>query len=247
MVGFQCVWCYFQSFLFHYSSMGALCSSEAKLVTPSQEKFLSSLACSCCMFFLEKSFSPTSHPVNSTLLSVFRRLFFFFFFLFRATSATYWNSQVRGHTGAAAASLHHNHSNVGFQSCLQPHHTTSHHSSWQCWILNPLSKARAWTQVLIDTNWVGYHWATMGTPQNDFLLLPWCHSSSSTTHLHILHLSHIELKAFFWMLLENFVTTPNLVFTLAWCYGLSVCVPSQFISCSLTSSMMILGDGALGR
>ena len=29
-----------------------------------------------------------------------------------------------------------------------------HHCSWQCRILNPLSKAREWTCILIDTNWV---------------------------------------------------------------------------------------------
>ena len=37
-----------------------------------------------------------------------------------------------------------------------------HRSSWQ-WILNPLSEARDWTQVLTDTSWVCYHWATTGT------------------------------------------------------------------------------------
>ena len=50
-----------------------------------------------------------------------------------------------------------------------------HHSSWQCQILNPLSKARdqilnplskARDQicVLMGTSWVCYCWATMGTP-----------------------------------------------------------------------------------
>ena len=40
-----------------------------------------------------------------------------------------------------------------------------HHSSWQCWrILNPLSKARDWNQVLMDPSQVHYCWATTGTP-----------------------------------------------------------------------------------
>ena len=40
------------------------------------------------------------------------------------------------------------------------------HSSWQLWILNPLSKARDWTQVFMDTSQVPYWYATTGTPRN---------------------------------------------------------------------------------
>ena len=40
-----------------------------------------------------------------------------------------------------------------------------HHSSQQCWILNPLCKARDRTRVLMDTSWVCYRWAMMGTPK----------------------------------------------------------------------------------
>ena len=36
-----------------------------------------------------------------------------------------------------------------------------HHSSWECWIFNPLSKARDQTHVLLDTSWVYYRWTTM--------------------------------------------------------------------------------------
>ena len=32
-----------------------------------------------------------------------------------------------------------------------------HHSSGQCWILNPLSKVRDQTRILMDTSWVHYH------------------------------------------------------------------------------------------
>ena len=39
-----------------------------------------------------------------------------------------------------------------------------HHSSQQCQILNPLSKARDWTHVLMAISWVHYHWAMEGTP-----------------------------------------------------------------------------------
>ena len=39
-----------------------------------------------------------------------------------------------------------------------------HHSSWQCWILNPLSEARDRTHVLMDISQVCYHCSTTGIP-----------------------------------------------------------------------------------
>ena len=39
-----------------------------------------------------------------------------------------------------------------------------HHSSWQCRILNPLSRARDQTCILMDTSWICYCWAALGTP-----------------------------------------------------------------------------------
>ena len=44
-----------------------------------------------------------------------------------------------------------------------------HHSPWQHWILNPLSKARDWNCNLMDTSQVQYCWAIMGTPNSLFL------------------------------------------------------------------------------
>ena len=43
-----------------------------------------------------------------------------------------------------------------------------HHSSWQCWIPNPLSRARDWTHIFMNATQVRYHWATMGTPNGSF-------------------------------------------------------------------------------
>ena len=48
-----------------------------------------------------------------------------------------------------------------------------HHSSCQGRILKPLSKAREWTHILVDTSQVCYHQATAGTPRipfNDWVL-----------------------------------------------------------------------------
>jgi len=40
-----------------------------------------------------------------------------------------------------------------------------HHSSWQHWILNPLSEARDGTCNLMVSHWICFHCATMGTPR----------------------------------------------------------------------------------
>ena len=79
---------------------------------------------------------------------------FFFFCLFRAASV----------------------SRLGVESELQPLAyavaTTTrdlsqvcdlHHSSQQHWILNPLSEARNWTCVLMDTSQICFCWAIMGS------------------------------------------------------------------------------------
>ena len=39
-----------------------------------------------------------------------------------------------------------------------------HYSSGQHLILNPLSKARDQTCIVMDTSSICFHWATMGTP-----------------------------------------------------------------------------------
>jgi len=39
-----------------------------------------------------------------------------------------------------------------------------HHSSWQRWIFNPLSKARDRTRNLMVSSWIHFHCAMTGTP-----------------------------------------------------------------------------------
>ena len=54
---------------------------------------------------------------------------------------------------------------------LQPQQDLScicnlHHSSWQCWILNPLSVARDQTCILVHASQFRFRWATTGTPDD---------------------------------------------------------------------------------
>ena len=51
---------------------------------------------------------------------LYYRLFFFFFCLFRVHTVAYGSFQARGLIRAAAADLHHSHSNVGAKLRLQP-------------------------------------------------------------------------------------------------------------------------------
>ena len=78
---------------------------------------------------------------------------------FMAVPTPYGSSQARGNQ-AVAAGLHHSTATWDL-SCI----CNLHHSSEQLQILNPMRKARDWTWVLMDTSWVRYLWATMGTPR----------------------------------------------------------------------------------
>ena len=92
----------------------------------------------------------------------------FLLLIFRAALEAYRSSQARGQIGAAATGLHHSHSNVGSKLHLPPYH----HSPQQHGTLNPLSEARDWICMLVDTSRVCYCWAMMGTPEQMFLSSP---------------------------------------------------------------------------
>ena len=81
---------------------------------------------------------------NRSILSQFFFFFFFFFLLFRATFVAYGGSQARGQIRAAAVSPHHKQDPS--QVC------DLHHPSQQCWMPNPLSKARDQTHISMDTS-----------------------------------------------------------------------------------------------
>ena len=86
----------------------------------------------------------------------------FFFGLFRAAPAAYGGgSQPRGLMGAVAAGLY-----TTATAAWDPSHVGDlHHSSQQHQALNPLSKARDQTCILIDASQIHFHWATTGTPR----------------------------------------------------------------------------------
>ena len=91
---------------------------------------------------------PKTHLI-SFYIKVFSFFFFFFwvFLSFRAAPVAYGGSQVRGGIRATAAGLHHSHSNFRFEPHPWP---MPQLTAMQ--ILNPLSRARDRTCVLMDTN-----------------------------------------------------------------------------------------------
>ena len=85
-------------------------------------------------------------------IHAFTNFFFFLVFLGLHLQQIYGHSQARGRIGAAAAGLCHSHSNA-----RSSHVCDLNHSSRQCQILNPLSRARDRTCILVDTSWISYH------------------------------------------------------------------------------------------
>ena len=84
---------------------------------------------------------------------------FLFPYFFRAAPVTHGSSQTRCLIGAIDTGLHHSRGNSGSKLCLWP---IPQLRQWR--ILNPLSEARDWTLILMDTSRVHYCWPTMRTP-----------------------------------------------------------------------------------
>ena len=101
--------------------------------------------CPSNALYIYVNFNPSFSYESSTILG----FSFLLFLLFRAACVAYGNSQARDRIRAAAASLCHSHSNTVSELCLQPNH-----SSQQCQILTPQSKARDQTLVFMDTSQV---------------------------------------------------------------------------------------------
>ena len=91
---------------------------------------------------------------------------FHFIYLFCFLGLHLWqmeSSQATGRIGSIAAILFHSHSN--WESQLS-HICYLHHSSWQYQIPDPLSKAKDWTHILMDTSQICFLCTIMGTPKN---------------------------------------------------------------------------------
>ena len=116
--------------------------------------------------------------------------------LFRATPAAFGSSQTRGLIGAVAAGLCHNHSNAKSELHRWP---TPQLTASQ--ILNPLSKARDQTCILVNPSRVHYCWARTELPyappfersqtqmhwdlaqETHLDVLPRCAQNRATSHL----------------------------------------------------------------
>ena len=94
-------------------------------------------------------------------LLAFQNYYYYYYLLLfcRAAPMAYGNFQARSQIGAVAAGLRHSHSHAN--STPVPSQVWDlHYGSQQCWILNPLSKARDRTRILMDTSLDHYCWAT---------------------------------------------------------------------------------------
>ena len=87
-----------------------------------------------------------------------------FYLLFRAGPSAYGDSQARGQIIATAAGLHTATATPDLSRVCN-----LHHSSWQRWILNPLSEARDQTRNLLVTSQIHFCCATTETPLTSLL------------------------------------------------------------------------------
>ena len=120
----------------------------------------------CYWATLAEKFEKHCNKLRGYLEHCFSFFPFFFFLVFRALPKAYGSSQARGRIGAVPASLHHSLSNARSKPCLWP-------TPQLTAILDPLSEARDWNHILMDTSQDHYHWATTGTSHSlYFKMLP---------------------------------------------------------------------------
>ena len=105
-------------------------------------------------------------PLQKLCISptIFPLFFFFFFFFpfFLSLGLHLWNMEVP--RLGAELELQQLAYTTATATWDLSHKCNLHHSSQQCWILNPLSEARDQTRSLVDTSGVCFCLATIGTP-----------------------------------------------------------------------------------
>ena len=115
---------------------------------------------------------PGIKPASSWILCWILRWGFLFvclcFVLLRLHPPAHGSSQARGLIRAAAAGLHQSHSKARSEPRLQPTPQLTAMPDPQCWILNPLSKARDRTHSLVVPSRIHFLCAKTGTPMLDF-------------------------------------------------------------------------------
>ena len=94
---------------------------------------------------------------------IFFLSFFFFFCFLRAAPVAYGSSQNRSQVRATAGSLHDSHSNARCEPCLRP---TPHLMAMPD--PRPTKQGQGLNLNALDTNWIHFHFTTMGTPCVEF-------------------------------------------------------------------------------
>ena len=83
---------------------------------------------------------------------------FFFFCFFRTAPWAYGSSQDRGQIGVQLLAY------TTATATPDPSRVYGlHHSTWQHQTLNPLREAKNPARILMDTSWIHFHYATIGT------------------------------------------------------------------------------------
>ena len=93
--------------------------------------------------------------------------FFFFFLLFRTALGHMEIPRLGVESELHLLRLWHSHSTATWDLS---HVCYWHHSSWQRWILTPLSRAKDWTCILMDTGWVLNPLSRNGNSASAFLI-----------------------------------------------------------------------------
>ena len=132
-----------------------------------------------------------SPPPKKSLSSQHISLFFFFL-LFWAPPPAHGSSQGRGQIRTMQAY-------ATATATWDPRHVCNvHHSSWQCRVLDAVSKVRDGTHILVDTNHIHFHSTTMETP--DFTIIGVCF------HLFFLFQMYLECTVLVSLRQQNEVT-----------------------------------------